>query len=251
MEASPPADVGRWVTAGLVAYPLVTWGLAARLAFPLLDAAFVAGLVVLLPVLAVAQLPLARDARVERIPAYVASAVTVTALGAIAVALGARRLGVAGMGLARTPLASLAIWTLALVVAGSLVVWLVYLARRRWSLSESPILRELLPQTPEEKRYFVLLALLAGFGEEVTFRGYALAVLAEQFGGGWGAAAITSTVFGLLHAYQGALGMTRAALLGFALAASVLVSGSLWPCICAHVALDLLGGLWWGRRLAG
>jgi membrane protease YdiL (CAAX protease family) len=57
-------------------------------------------------------------------------------------------------------------------------------------------------------------------------------------------------VFGLLHAYQGPLGMMRTALLGLLLAASLLLSGSIWPAITAHVALDLLGGLVWGERFA-
>jgi membrane protease YdiL (CAAX protease family) len=241
--------VSGWVTAGILLYPAVVWGFAARLDYPLPDAAYMAGLVVLLPLLAVAQIPLAKEARVERVPAYVASAITVSALGTVAAVLGARRLGVGGMGLRAMPLASLTLWTLGLVAAGTAVVLLFHWLRRRLSIHESPLLQELLPRTRLERRFYVVLSLCAGLGEEVAFRGYALAILARDFGGGWGAALLTSAVFGLLHAYQGPLGMARTASLGLVMASSFLISGSLWPCICAHVALDLLGGLVWGDRL--
>jgi membrane protease YdiL (CAAX protease family) len=248
-ESASHRDAGRLVTTGMVIYPLVVWGFWARLDFALADAAFTGGLVVLLPLLAVAQIPLAMESRVERVPAYVASAVTVSALGAIAIALGSRRMGAGGMGLGAVGLVRLLLWTLGLIAAGGLVVVLFHLLRRSLRVAESPLLRELLPRTSTEKRFFIVLSLCAGFGEEVAFRGYALSVLSDDFGGGWGAAALTSVVFGLLHAYQGPLGIGRTALLGFVLASAVLLGGSVWPCVCAHVALDLLGGLVWGERL--
>ena len=66
------------MTAGLLLYPLVVWGLAFRFELPFLDAAFLGGLIAVLPTLAVAQIPLAVGARVERTPAYVASALTIS-----------------------------------------------------------------------------------------------------------------------------------------------------------------------------
>src|SRR5688572_6161215 len=141
------------------------------------------------------------------------------------------------------------LWSVGVTIAGALFVLGVYVLRKRVGVPETPILKELLPRTANEKGAFAVLSLTAGIGEEVVFRGYALAALLPFLGGGWGAALFTSVVFGLLHAYQGPLGMARTTLLGFLLAASVLISGSLWPAITAHVALDLLGGLVWGDRL--
>jgi membrane protease YdiL (CAAX protease family) len=56
-------------------------------------------------------------------------------------------------------------------------------------------------------------------------------------------------MFGLLHAYQGWLGMVRTAVLGMVFATSFLVTGTLWPVIIAHAALDVLGGLVLGETL--
>jgi membrane protease YdiL (CAAX protease family) len=246
-----PPEVGRWIGAGFVLYPLVVWGLAFRLDLPLLDAAFLGALVSILPVLAVAQIPMALDARVERVPAYVASAATISVLGVIAAALGYRRGGWEGLGLGPVAPGEWALWSAALTLAAALVVLALHWLRRRASIPESPLLRELIPRTAPEKRAFVALSLAAGVGEEVAFRGYALGTLALVLGWDWGAALFTSVLFGLLHAYQGPFGMARTTLLGFLLAASLLLSGSLWPAITAHVALDLLGGLAWGDKLTG
>jgi membrane protease YdiL (CAAX protease family) len=63
------------------------------------------------------------------------------------------------------------------------------------------------------------------------------------------AAVLSSLVFGILHAYQGWLGIVRTALLGMILAASFVVSGSLWPAIIAHALLDVLVGLVFAETL--
>jgi membrane protease YdiL (CAAX protease family) len=55
--------------------------------------------------------------------------------------------------------------------------------------------------------------------------------------------ALTSGVFGVLHAYQGWIGTVRAAALGGLLAWGFLLSGSLVPAIVAHTAIDLLAGI--------
>jgi membrane protease YdiL (CAAX protease family) len=246
--AAPP-EVGRWVSAGLLLYPIVVWGLAFRFDLPLLDAAFLGAMIAVLPTLAVAQIPLAAEAQVERIPAYVASALTISALALAGCALGYRRAGWGGLGLGAISLQEWATWSAAVLIASAGVVLLLYEVRRRAGIPESPLLKALIPRSRQEKWLFAGLSLAAGVGEEVAFRGYALGTLAPFLGGPWGAAAFTSVVFGLLHAYQGPIGMARTTLLGFLLAASFVISGSLWPAIAAHVALDLLGGLLWGDRL--
>jgi membrane protease YdiL (CAAX protease family) len=60
---------------------------------------------------------------------------------------------------------------------------------------------------------------------------------------------VTSAVFGVLHAYQGAIGMLRAGTMGAVLAWGLLASGSLWPPLVAHVVIDLLAGLVLADRL--
>jgi uncharacterized protein len=50
-------------------------------------------------------------------------------------------------------------------------------------------------------------------------------------------------VFAASHAYQGWIGVLRVALLGVVLTAPFLLTGSVYPSIIAHAALDILAGL--------
>jgi len=93
-----------------------------------------------------------------------------------------------------------------------------------------------------------VLSVAAGFGEEFAYRGYAITVLVPVLGVP-GAVVLTSAVFGVLHGYQGALGIFRTGVMGAMLAWGFLSSGSLWPPIVAHTMIDLVAGLWLGERL--
>ena len=110
------------------------------------------------------------------------------------------------------------------------------------------LLRNLLPQTPRERRVFGVLSLAAGTGEELAYRGYAISVLSPLLGV-TGAVVLTTAVFGVMHGYQGPLGMIRTSLMGGVLAVGFLASGSLLPAIFAHTAIDLLAGIVFGERL--
>ncbi len=78
--------------------------------------------------------------------------------------------------------------------------------------------------------------------------GYAIPVLTPLLGV-TGAAVVSSAVFGVLHSYQGVLGMLRTAVMGGVLAWGFLASGSLWPGIIAHTLIDLVAGILLGERL--
>jgi membrane protease YdiL (CAAX protease family) len=110
------------------------------------------------------------------------------------------------------------------------------------------ILRELLPRNGAERGVFAILSTAAGVGEELAYRGYAIPVLGPIVGV-VPAVVVTSVVFGVLHGYQGPLGMTRATVIGAALAFGFVASGSLWPPIVAHAAIDVLAGIVLGERL--
>jgi membrane protease YdiL (CAAX protease family) len=114
---------------------------------------------------------------------------------------------------------------------------------------ETPLLRQLLPRSAPEKVVFVFLSLAAGVGEEIAFRGFAIPALAMVTGSDWGSAVLASAAFGLLHGYQGWLGVARTGMMGFLLAAAFLLSGTLWPAIFAHAILDVVSGLVLGDTL--
>lgn len=100
----------------------------------------------------------------------------------------------------------------------------------------------LCPRTAQELPAFLGVSLTAGFCEEVLFRGFLIWVL-QPLVGLWLAVALAAILFGAAHAYQGAAGVIRTGLLGLVFTAIVLLSGSLWPAIVLHAAVDAMGGV--------
>jgi membrane protease YdiL (CAAX protease family) len=208
-------------------------------------------LCVALPALSFAQLPLLESVAVARIPAYVGSAGSILVLGALALWLGVRALGVEAIGLGSVAGPTLALWSVGLLGVALAILFLFHWGGRALGIRESPVLRELLPRTAGEKSVFLFLSLCAGVGEELAFRGYAVPTVARLVGSDLLALAVTCVPFGLVHVYQGGVGVVRSYVLGFALGASFLVTGSLWPAMLAHAGIDIIGGLFLGERLLG
>jgi len=203
-----------------------------------------------LPILGLAQLPLADDeGPFPRIPVYLSSGVIILLLGWGGLVVGTREMGRELMGLGPVAGGAFLFWTGA-ATAGVLALQLGFLVGRlRFGIRETPILHQLLPRTGPEKVVFAFLSLAAGVGEEIAFRGFAVPGLLLLTGSAWGGALASSLAFGVLHGYQGWLGVLRTGIMGFVLAAVFLLSGSLWPAILAHAILDLFSGLVLGDTL--
>jgi membrane protease YdiL (CAAX protease family) len=99
----------------------------------------------------------------------------------------------------------------------------------------------ILPHKTSELPAWVGMSLSAGFCEELLFRGFVIWLLQPVLGT-WLAALTSLALFAAAHAYQGLGGLSRSALLGAALTAVVLVTGSLWPAIALHAVIDGMGG---------
>lgn len=99
----------------------------------------------------------------------------------------------------------------------------------------------LLPHTPDERRLFVLLSITAGVCEEILFRGFVIWYFA-LWTGPWLALVISSVIFGFGHIYQGVAQVPKTGLLGAALGAMVLLTGTLWPSIVIHTLIDMNSG---------
>ena len=209
---------------------------------PLSDTILLATLLIAMPALAVAQVPLAKAREIERIPAYWSSIATLWLLGTISWLVGVRTDGVVAIGVTSLAPAPFIAWTLALLAAGLGIIVVFRQIAVVLRLGDSPLLRALLPQTADERRVFAVLSVAAGVGEEVAYRGYAIPVLVPVLGP-VGALLLTSVVFGVLHTYQGALGVLRTTVMAAVLAGGFLLSGSLLPVIVAHVLIDMLAGL--------
>lgn len=243
------APPGSWMLhAALAALLLASMGLHLRLGVELLPAILAAFLLFTLPFLSVAQLPLLASTPLDRPGVYAGSAVTLAVLTALALVMGAVGPGLGAMGFGPADPVALGFATLRLGGATAVLVGLFWAVGRLARIPESDLLAELLPRTAHERRLFAGLSVVAGFGEEVVFRGFLLAVLAPALGDPWTALLLSSLAFGVLHVYQGAFGIVRTASLGGLLGVSVLVDGSLWPAVVVHVVVDLVGGLVLGPR---
>lgn len=244
-----PPGIRRFLRRGVLLFPVAVAAIWAATSVGFWNALFLAVLLELLPVLAVAQVPLAAGQALERTPAYLGSAAAILFLGWVALLLGRGTVGASAMGLDAVPARTLLLWAGVAFAGGMALVGLFHLVERLLGVEEPPLLRQLLPRTGREKLLFVGVSLSAGVGEELAYRGYAIPLLAGLVGSEWTAAVLSSGVFGFLHAYQGQVGVVRTGLMGMLLAAVFVWTGSLWPAILAHAAIDLVGGLVIGPRL--
>lgn len=164
----------------------------------------------------------------------------------VAVSLVAPRIGWPELGL-RWP-DQLGVLTVIVVVVILVATGLSVRALRtgvlRTAGSESAALRSvgsLLPRTDSERRIFAAVAGTAGIAEEVVYRGFGIALLSALAPDlpWWGLIAAAGAAFGLAHAYQGPAGILTTGLLGSALAAVYLDTGSLLVPILLHCLIDL------------
>jgi membrane protease YdiL (CAAX protease family) len=246
---SRPRSLVRAVAiAGVVAF----WGVLVALAWSadmaLLDAILLAVLLVAVPTMALAQVPLIGSATIERMPAYWSSIATLWLIGSACWFVGTRTGGASAVGLVLIPPGPFVVWTVGLTTAALGLIVLFRWVARRAGTPDSDLLRQLLPRTGREKTVFGLLSIAAGTGEELAYRGYVIPILAPVLGVG-AAAALSTAVFAVMHVYQGPLGILRTGAMGGLLAWGFLASGSLWPPILAHTLVDVLAGIVLGERL--
>jgi uncharacterized protein len=116
--------------------------------------------------------------------------------------------------------------------------------------------KALLPQTQAERRLFWAVSATAGICEETLYRGFLTWYLAHwiatwtgssTFWSGpmpipWIAIVLSSLIFGLGHVYLGIKQVPRTFVIGLILAALAWLSGSLWPSIVLHAAIDWNSG---------
>ena len=247
-ERRLPVSVRALVWTGALLFWAVQLSLLLWARLPVADTILLAVLLVALPVLTLAQLPLVAETPIERLPAYWSSIATLWLVGTACWLVGTRTNGAAAIGVVWLPVVPLVAWSAGLTAAGLVTMLLFRQIAAAMSRNESATLRGLLPRTRKERRVFALLSVAAGLGEELAYRGYAIPVLATLMGVP-AAAALTSLVFGILHGYQGLIGTVRTTLLGAVLAWGFLASGSLLPAIVAHTLIDMVAGLVLGERL--
>lgn len=97
-----------------------------------------------------------------------------------------------------------------------------------------------MPATRQERRWFVLVSCMAGYGEELCYRAFLIAYLVLFFGlhAGW-ALLVTSIVFGLAHLSQGYRSAIRITLVGYFFGMAYLGTGHIWYAMLLHALFNL------------
>lgn len=130
-----------------------------------------------------------------------------------------------------------------LALATVAAVWLTIVglrsARREGGVVMVGDIGALLPRNRPELGWAAGLSLSAGVVEELLFRLALPALLFVVTGEALSAFALALVVFAALHAYQGAVGVAGTALMGLALTAVYVLSGSIVAAIAVHVLVDL------------
>lgn len=108
----------------------------------------------------------------------------------------------------------------------------------------------LLPHTCTENRRFKVVSVTAGVCEETLFRGFLLWYFAVWTGTA-GGILLSSLVFGFGHFYLGRAHVLKTTFAGLFFAGLVVASGSLWPAVLVHAAMDWNSGEIGYRILSG
>jgi membrane protease YdiL (CAAX protease family) len=104
-----------------------------------------------------------------------------------------------------------------------------------------------MPANASERGWWLVVSLLAGVGEEITWRGVQTALLVPLTGSYTIAALLSAVSFGAAHALQG--WRSAAVIVVFALGFQcvAVAAGSLYIAMAVHVAYDVTAGLMYGR----
>lgn len=163
--------------------------------------------------------------------------------------LGGRPLAAIGLGWGEIPYDLTAV----LLLAGFLALYLVDLFREMGSPgSREETRREFsklgfMPATASQFLHFIFLAVAAGVGEEIVYRGFMISYLTDLLGDtGWvvaGALLIPAVAFGLGHVYQGWKPVLKIIAMAVLFGYFYFRTNTLWPLMLLHTAIDVLGGL--------
>lgn len=152
----------------------------------------------------------------------------------------------ATLGLATPRPVPLAVSALVLTIA-----WVIWLRYQRRALAD-PVKVEriksgfggislLIPTSDAEQRLWILVSITAGVCEEVLYRGY-LGFYLGSYMPLAAVAALGSVFFGVAHIYQGWRGALRTTVMGALQWTVYLVTGSIFPGMILHAALDIRSG---------
>ncbi|MCU1231177.1 MAG: Abortive infection protein [Acidobacteria bacterium] len=133
-----------------------------------------------------------------------------------------------------------------------LVVLIVLVAflRPHWKrsvLAGDKVLALFMPATRDERLLWLLVSLLAGFSEEITWRGVQTALLERVIGTLVIAILISAVMFAAAHAVQGFDGVALIGAIALVFHGLVLVTGSLYVAMAVHFLYDAIAGITYAK----
>lgn len=101
-------------------------------------------------------------------------------------------------------------------------------------------LSAMLPQTVQEKRYWLFISITAGLTEEFMYRGFLLYILDYLFPAAGIIVCVLASaiIFGLAHSYQGISGIAKTGILGLVFSSIYIATGSILPGMVLHFLID-------------
>lgn len=183
---------------------------------------------------------------------YYSNGILLYALAALVLLVswwGDRPLTEVGLGWGRIPYDLTAV----LLIAGFLLLYLIDLYRESESKERRVETRQtfsslgFMPATASQFLHFLFLAIAAGVGEEIVYRGFMINYLAEMLGteglAATGVLLLPAISFGLGHAYQGWKAVIKIIAMAVLFGFFFLRTNTLWPLMLLHAAIDIMGGL--------
>ena len=165
---------------------------------------------------------------------------------------------VGGVPAARLGLSAPSSWWLTFGAAVVITSYLIISALRL--RSRAPEFRErmreragaiLLPESPDEVRWFALVSLGSGLAEELAYRGFLFYYLGKHLTAATPIEllALTSILFGVAHLYQGLNGIVATTVAGLIMGSLYMLSGSLLLPMLAHAFGNMRAAIifWPGR----
>lgn len=99
----------------------------------------------------------------------------------------------------------------------------------------------LLSRNADERRWATVLSINAGFSEELFFRLFLPLLFVEATGNAMVGFILAAIIFGLVHLYQGWVGVLATIGIGAVMTAVYLATGTIWAAVVVHAVIDFSG----------
>lgn len=121
-----------------------------------------------------------------------------------------------------------------------LLVLPIIIEKRKVEMPQAGDFAALLPKTNQELVWFFFVVISVAIGEELIFREFYFELLNQNFGlTGDALLIVTAVIFGIVHSYQGLIGVVATFILGLALGKIFQTTESLLVPIILHFLIDI------------